>query len=184
MLPQVKLRPKQLNDALNDYQWRQDTELAVLDASEPLSLPFTEYLHGYAEELGHFGWQHRRFAIETNEGQHIGNCMYYQVDYEASEAEIGVMIGNRAYWDKGYGVAALSKLVEYIFTTTELERAYLRTLDNNVRAQRCFEKCGFARCGNATRDGHRFVLMELSRQLWQEFRGTSFGGEKLATSGG
>ena len=47
----VRLRPKRLEDALQDYQWRQDLELSELDAAAPLDEPFEEYQRGYAWEL-------------------------------------------------------------------------------------------------------------------------------------
>ena len=47
----VVLREKRLEDAWNDYSWKKDAELARLDASIPLEIPFPIYLLGYAEEL-------------------------------------------------------------------------------------------------------------------------------------
>lgn len=166
----VRLRPKQLKDAINDYSWRRDQELASLDAVQPLTLPFPEYLRCYAEELSRNAGEDRYFAIETARGKHIGNCMYYRVSHQAREAQLGIMIGDQAYWCRGYGTAAVCQLLEHIFTTTGLERVYLRTLEANLRAQRCFEKCGFRRCGQMTQEGHSFVAMEIYRQRWQELR--------------
>jgi len=78
------------------------------------------------------------------------------------------MIGNRNYWDKGYGADAVTTLVNYIFRQTNLNRIYLKTLDSNSRAQKCFQKCGFTPYRHLIRDGFRFVLMELHRKPWQE----------------
>jgi RimJ/RimL family protein N-acetyltransferase len=33
-------------------------------------------------------------------------------------------------------------------------------LDSNIRAIKCYEKCGFARYGNLALDGYSFILME------------------------
>ncbi|HEX76940.1 MAG TPA: GNAT family N-acetyltransferase [Dehalococcoidia bacterium] len=170
MPPPVKLRPKQLKDAINDYLWRRDEELASLDAAQPLTLPFPEYLRCYAQELSGDSGEGQYFAIETARGKHIGNCMYYRASHQAGEAELGIMIGDRAYWGKGYGTAAVCQLLEHIFTATGLERVYLRTLEANLRAQRCFEKCGFRRCGKMTQEGRNFVVMEIYRGHWQRLK--------------
>jgi len=78
------------------------------------------------------------------------------------------VIGDRDYWDKGYGADAVNTLVDYIFRETELNRIYLKTLTGNFRAQQCFEKCGFGRYAKWERDGYNFVLMEINRSQWRK----------------
>ncbi len=161
--PRVRLRDKKLSDARNDYKWQTDPELARLDAAPQLTISFAHYLLDYTMEL-HFPYQTtHRFAVETMDGKHIGNCSYYDINETIGEAQLGIMIGNRNYWDRGYGTGTIMALVNHIFQETSLNRVYLKTLEANVRAQRCFEKCGFTRYGHMARDGYRFVLMELKR---------------------
>jgi RimJ/RimL family protein N-acetyltransferase len=170
MISQAKtrLREKRLGDADSDYHWQTDPELAALDAVPPQSLSYADYLAHYAVELRHPSGLRQRFAIETLEGEHIGNCTYYAIDHKQGEAELGIMIGNRDYWDKGYGTDAVTNLLEFIFQKTRLNRIYLKTLVTNTRAQKCFAKCGFTPCGHLKQDGYNFVLMELYRQQWLE----------------
>lgn len=158
----VKLRPKRRQDAANDYSWRRDAELCRLDATIPILSSFEGYLRGYAEELRCTSRSYR-FAIETLAGKHIGNCSYFNIDETKREAELGIMIGNRAYWDQGYGADAILTLLNQIFPQTNLERIYLKTLNWNVRAQKCFEKCGFVPCGQLIRGDHNFIIMEIHR---------------------
>ncbi|NQT31243.1 MAG: GNAT family N-acetyltransferase [Deltaproteobacteria bacterium] len=167
----TRLREKGLGDAGYDYSWQTDPELAALDAISPPSLSYPEYLARYAVELRYPSAQRQRFAIETLDGQHIGNCTCYAIDHKRGKAEIGIMIGNRDYWDKGYGADAINKLLEYIFGQTRLNRLYLKTLVANTRAQKCFAKCGFTPFGHLKRDGHNFMLMELQRRQWQQLAG-------------
>lgn len=102
-------------------------------------------------------------AIETLDGKHIGNCGYFNIDKEKKEAEYGIMIGDRKYWECGYGSDAIFTLTSYIFTHTNLVRIYLKTLDWNIRAQKCFIKCGFSVYGKILRDGYIFITMEVFR---------------------
>jgi len=159
----VKLRPKHLQDAANDYGWRTDTELCRLDAAPPILSCLEEYLKGYAEELRYPG-PGSRFAIETMDGRHIGNCSYFNIDKTNKQTEIGIMIGDRAYWNQGYGTDAILTLVNHIHSQVGLERVYLRTLNWNLRAQKCFEKCGFLPCGQLIRGDHDFTIMEILRR--------------------
>ncbi len=159
----VVLWEKRLEDAKDDYAWRTDVELCRLDATSPLNITFQEYLLNYANDLRYPNLTQRRFAIDTEDGKHIGNCMYYSIDVERKRAELGIMIGERAYWDKGYGADAINTLVNLIFQETPVERIYLHTLESNIRAQMCFQKCGFVFCGKTIRNGHYFKLMEVRK---------------------
>jgi RimJ/RimL family protein N-acetyltransferase len=164
----TRLREKKLGDAGSDYSWQTNPELSALDAVPPLSLSYPEYLARYATELRYPSARRQRFAIETTDGKHIGNCTYYAINNKRGEAELGIMIGNRNYWDKGYGVDAVTNLLELIFRETRLNRIYLKTLVNNARAQKCFTRCGFTPCGHLKRDGYNFILMELNRRQWHQ----------------
>jgi RimJ/RimL family protein N-acetyltransferase len=157
------LREKQLSDAADDYAWASDTELAQLNAALLPNIPFSEYLDNYEELLRCSQKQSSILAIETPEGKHIGNCTYYDVDRWRRSAKLGIMLGDRAYWERGYGVDVITTLVRHIFRTTNLNKITVETLDWNARAQRCFEKSGFKVSGYTARNGNTFVIMEVKR---------------------
>ena len=162
----VRLREKKLADARNDYAWQTDAALAQVDAAPCLDISYARYLLDYTWELRFVHHTRRRFAIETPDGTHIGNCSYYDINETKGEAELGIMIGNRGYWDKDYGADAVRTLVNYIFRQTSINRLYLKTLDSNERAQKCFQKCGFTAYGRLVKDGYNFILMELHHKDW------------------
>jgi RimJ/RimL family protein N-acetyltransferase len=89
--------------------------------------------------------------------------MYYNADFHRKEAEIGVTIGLREYWGRGYGTDLLRTFAGYLFESLSLERIYLKTLDWNLRAQRCFENAGFTRYGTSRRGEYNFILMDIRR---------------------
>jgi len=159
----VVLRDKRLDDAARDYTWRKDAELACLDATIPINIPFSQYLAIYAEELQDTSNRAHRFAIDTLDGQHIGNCTYYNFDKYKGEAEIGILIGDRTYWNKGYGTDAVITLVDQLFNEANLKRMYLHTLEWNDRAKKCFAKCGFIPLKRVNRGGQKFIMMEIRK---------------------
>ncbi len=160
----VVLREKRLDDARQDYAWKTDPELARLDATIPLQVPFQTYLLTYAEELDRRAdTRGRVFAVDTLEGKHIGNCCYYNVDRARKEAEVGILIGNPAYWDAGYGTDAIRLLLDHVFREQGFKKVYLHTLAWNHRAQKSFRKCGFSESGRILRSGYDFILMEMKR---------------------
>jgi RimJ/RimL family protein N-acetyltransferase len=175
----VRLRKKRMSDVRADYKWQTDVELSRLDATEPMNLPFSFYMLDYATELHRPRSGRFPMAIETLEGRHIGNFTLYDIDEKKGEAQVGIMIGERDYWDRGYGADALNAVADHIFRTTSLVRLYLKTLDWNTRAQKCFAGCGFTRCGEMRRNGLTFLLMELSREQWEMRRGEEVDADRL-----
>lgn len=160
----VRLREKQLDDAERDYAWRSDSELAVFDAAPPLSISFRSFVATLAEELDSPSPTRCVFAIEETERfEHIGNVMYYGYDAARAEVELGITIGDRDYWSRGYGAEATRLLLAHLFEEVGLSRVYLHTLTWNHRAQGAFQKAGFRRVRAVHRMGHDFVLMEVRR---------------------
>ncbi|MBI4220856.1 MAG: GNAT family N-acetyltransferase [Chloroflexi bacterium] len=160
------LRPKRPEDAEADYAWRVDPELAALDATSPLRMSLKDYIRYFRDELEYPSPWSVRLAIDTRDGVHIGNCMYYDINDQERQAELGIMIGDRRYWDRGYGSDALMALLGHVFTETPLERIYLHTLEFNGRAQKAFRRVGFYDVSRVRRDGHNFLLMEARRAEW------------------
>jgi len=157
----VILRRKHLSDAVNDYAWRSDEELARFDAGPPLRTSFPNFLSSLTAQQRYPDAGRRIYAIEDEGGRHIGNVMYYNLHEAEGEAELGITIGDRGHWGQGYGSDAIQAMVDFLFRSKGLRRVFLHTLDWNTRAQRCFRKVGFEPQGTVWRDGQNFVLMEV-----------------------
>ena len=178
----VLLRDKRAEDIADDYAWRRDPELSKLDATLPIQMSSDEFRRYAVEELGYQSRWSKRFAIdilddmsdetgdetgdEIGPGRHIGNCMYYDIDERRSETELGIMIGDREYWDRGYGADAVRTLIDYIFTSTDLGKVYLHTLAWNDRARRSFARAGFTEIREVRRNSKDFIRMEVVRADW------------------
>lgn len=158
----VRLRPRRLEDAADQYRWRSDEELCSLDASIPISMAYHEFLDRYSVELEYPGLTYT-LSIDTLNGQHIGECSIFNFDFLNNTAELGILIGEKAFWNRGYGTDAVHTLMLHIFTISDLVRLLLRTLDWNTRAQKCFEKCGFSACGSVISGEYHFTIMEIAR---------------------
>lgn len=170
----VRLRRKRLEDAETDFAWRRDPELARFDAASPLRSSFQDFLVTYTDDIRYPSPFRRVFAIEDLAGNHIGNVMYYNIDDRRAEAELGITIGDKRYWGRGYGADAVQTFVRYLFTETGLRRIYLNTLDWNVRAQHSFRRAGFVPIGTSRRGFHAFVTMEVRRE-WMLGEGAEDG---------
>lgn len=159
----VIIRDKSPEDLHDDYTWRTDEELSRLDATSPIAVEYQDFAKYFVDDMKHTNPRVQKFSIDTHSSKHIGNCMIYDIDLKRSEAELGIMIGDRNYWGKGYGTDSVNSILVHIFGTMSLNKVYLHTLEWNYRARRCFASAGFRETKNVTRNGLNFVRMEITR---------------------
>ena len=164
----VRVREKRVEDIRNEYMWRVDPELSRLDATRPMTMSYEDFFRYSKEEMQFPNYRSKRLAVETLEGVHIGNIMYYDLNMQNSQAELGIMIGDKGYWSSGYGTDTVNTLLRHLFIILELDRVYLHTLSWNYRAQASFAKSGFKLVRNVKRGGQDFILMEVLRSDWEE----------------
>jgi diamine N-acetyltransferase len=73
----------------------------------------------------------------------IGSLAFDQIDWHIRAAEMGILIGDKTYWNQGYGTEAVRLLCLHGFNTLNLNRIYLHVFENNPGAIRAYEKAGF-----------------------------------------
>ena len=167
----VSLHPRSLADAPRDYIWRKDAELAELNGQRPLKISFIHFLTQFESSSGSEHPSKDFFSIKTiAEGRYIGNCAIYNIDWEHAEAHVGIVIGDRRYWGKGYGCDAFRSLMDYAFNHLGMHRLNLKTLESNVRARKCFSRCGFQPCGSLLENSDTYILMQLSAEDYAKTR--------------
>lgn len=125
------------------YRWSTDKEVLRWSGGTPLNMSLAEFKDMLHNDI-HQPNPHRQvFIILTHAGEMIGRIGVFNIDPRRRQAELGVVIGEKAYWGLGYGADAIQILLKHVFTRTDLQRVYLHTYVDNIRAQRAFAKCGF-----------------------------------------
>ncbi|MCL5773118.1 MAG: GNAT family N-acetyltransferase [Firmicutes bacterium] len=89
-------------------------------------------------------------GIFYNSCELIGFLCYNLVESREKKARIGIMIGRKEFQNKGYGATAMKLIMKHLFMKKNVSKIELDTAEFNLRAQRCFEKCGFKRNGRMT----------------------------------
>lgn len=84
---------------------------------------------------------------ENNQWIPIGDCEFENIDWRSRCGEVGISIGEKQYWGKGYGTDAFQTLVNYGFEMLNLHRIFLRVYGENLRAIHSYEKIGFVKEG-------------------------------------
>lgn len=72
----------------------------------------------------------------------VGFITYIQSDYCKNVYSIGITLGKK-YWNRGYGQDSIKTLVKYLFEDLNAKRIQLEVIADNLRAIRCYKKCGF-----------------------------------------
>lgn len=157
------------------YRWSQDEEILRWNAGSPVGLTLSEFKREFERQRTMPRADREIFAILTAEDELIGRIGILHMDPWGRQAELGIVIGAKEHWGQGYGTDAVMTLLRHIFTTTDLERIYLFTYVENLRAQRCFAKCGFRRIGTVKRlFPDRGVREEVEMEIWRwEFESLS-----------
>lgn len=112
--------------------------------------------------------------INIKEEKLIGNCGIHQVNWKDRIGLLGIMIGEKDYWGKGYGTDAVGLLLDYGFNTLNLNRIELLVHDFNERAIKCYEKLGFVKEGSKRQavfingDYHDTFIMGMLSQEWKK----------------
>jgi RimJ/RimL family protein N-acetyltransferase len=113
--------------------------------------------------------------VRTPEGWRlVGNCSFFDLDWRNRCCEIGIFIGDKEYWGRGYGTQVMQLMLKYGFNTLNLNRVYLRVYESNPRGIKCYEKAGFRHEGRLRQaifqDGRYIDLLMMSviRSEWSE----------------
>ncbi len=106
-----------------------------------------ESLHGFVAAMAED--EHNLFTgIFLKDGdRHIGNIKLGPINVYHGFADIGLLIGDRACWGKGYASEAIGILSDFAFEQVGLHRVTAGAYADNEGSSRAFEKCGFIREG-------------------------------------
>jgi len=137
------LSPIDINDSDKFVEWLNDLVLTVNLSLYPLSIN----KENEKEILKTLANDHNYFIIDKELDLLIGICGYLTIDHLHQSGEVGIFIGDKNYWSKGYGSEALSLLMDYGFKALNLHSIFLQVFDFNERAIKSYEKLGFKKIG-------------------------------------
>ncbi|HMN28295.1 MAG TPA: GNAT family protein [Caldilineaceae bacterium] len=143
----VLLRALRREDLPRLCVFNNDLEVELAGGGDP---PFPQSLERlqaeFDSEAAKGGRNGPAFAIEAD-GQLIGQCALFQFDEVAHTAMLGIGIGDKSYWGRGYGGEAIRLLLDYAFRLRNLRRVWLSVNSTNERAFRAYRGGGFVEEG-------------------------------------
>jgi len=183
----VRLRADERSDIPLFVQWLNDPEVREhLSMYLPVSLAGEELW--FEKALKHPA-DEQPLAIEVREAlpaagiipadgkdgwKLIGNCGFMDIDRRVRSAEIGLFIGDKSSWGKGYGTEVMRLLLRHGFETLNLNRIFLRVDETNPRGVHVYEKVGFVQEGRSRQAVYLhgkyqdLLVMSILRAEWDE----------------
>ncbi len=138
----LELRPMRADDMRRFSEWTTDPEV-MLPVSGGRLFTYEEEVAWFAEES--VNPERLQYTIVIREsGKIIGSCGIMGLSTLAEKGvELGILIGDKEEWGKGYAKEALDLLADYAYEVLGAKRVFLKVDVNHERAHRAYTKAGF-----------------------------------------
>ncbi|WP_340302372.1 GNAT family N-acetyltransferase [Roseobacter sp. HKCCD7870] len=161
------LRQLSINDADGPYaMWVLDPEVTrYLEIR--FNPPDTKQLRKYIQEMN-LSADNLVVGLERKDtGMHIGNIRVGPIDKWHLRAAVGLMLGDRGSWGKGFASEAIAAVTDFAFNVLELEKLYAGLYSPNKGSEKAFRNAGYhveaVRRAHAVLDGDRIDVIEMAK---------------------
>ena len=143
----VLLRAVQREDLPLLCAFNNDLELELAGGGDPpLPQSLARLQAEFDERTAKGGRDGAAFAIEAA-GQLIGQCALFSFHEMNQTCELGIGIGEKTFWGRGYGSETIRLLLDWAFRLRNVRKVWLTTQSNNERGLLCYRACGFVEEG-------------------------------------
>lgn len=138
----IRLRAREPEDEPMLYQWFNDPEVIEhLRIRYPLSHAQEQ---AFIRSTSEIAYASASFAVETlADGRLIGGVGLQNTSPEDRSAVLGIALGDKTYWDSGYGTDTMRTICRFGFEMMNLHRIELEVYEPNKRAIAVYERIGF-----------------------------------------
>ena len=150
----VRLRAYEKSDLDAVMKWITDEEVTDFLGSGMLTYPLSSIAEEkFIEAAAKPSDTEKTFVIEAlAERKYIGAITFHAINWINRSAGIGIVIGDKSFWGRGYGTDAMRVMMRLGFDKMNLHRLWLHVYDYNQRAIASYDKCGFKREGLLRQD--------------------------------
>jgi RimJ/RimL family protein N-acetyltransferase len=155
-------------------EWSRDSEyLRLLDSENATRYSAKQTQDFFEKEISSM---HLFMIQRLDDDRKIGEIDLAGFNWLVGNAWVGIGIGERALWGKGYGTDAMRIILRYAFTELNLNRVSLNVFEVNPRAVASYIKAGFREEGRAPKSlliaGRRcdLIFMGILRSEWESLQ--------------
>ena len=165
--------------AREEMRWQRDSEFhRLVNGGTPEMFSSRKIKEWREKDLdGGLSPESYRFSIRSLADGKLLGALGLWLDLNHADAWLGIGIGDRADWGKGYGTDAMKICLRYAFHELGAHRISLALYAYNPRAWRVYEKAGFRIEGRTRQDvakeGQRYdsIWMSILREEWLQMQG-------------
>lgn len=139
----IFLAPLTGGEDLDVYaSWLNDQETTLYMGSG--RFPVTkEGLKSYIESFNRSSEGMLLGIFANGQDRHIGNITLQQIDWRNRTGEIGIILGDKRFRQKGYGKEAIRLVAEHAFLKLNLRKLYAGIINGNTPSLKAFGRIGF-----------------------------------------
>ena len=142
MEARIYLRALEPDDYKTSIKWRKDDEIWGMVGS-PKYFVSEAYEKKWVEDAI-FNSRDIKLAVCLKDSDtYIGNVYTTDIDMINRSCTTGVLIGEHAYWGKGYATEAMKLLLDYVFNERNLNRAQALVVESNAASLKMHQKVGY-----------------------------------------
>ena len=157
-------------------RWSRDSEFKRLLDSNAVRMNSEKAAQKWLEkEIDEQSVNQHWFSIRAlADDKLLGDIDLFVANWTGRDAFVGLGIGEREFWGKGYGTDVMRVILRYAFTEVNLNRVTLNVFEYNPRAIRSYEKAGFRHEGRVrqflNKEGRRWdmLFMGILREEWMK----------------
>lgn len=141
------LRSLEISDCLKAYvTWMNDDNINAYLESRFKSWTESD-IKDYIVKMEESKSDYLLGIFDRKSDTHIGNIRIGSIHSYHRFASIGIIIGEKTFWGKGYATEAIELAVNYAFSDLKLHKVTAGSYDENEASIKAFENCGFKREG-------------------------------------
>ena len=141
------LLPYMVDNAEKWAEWFYDPEIPSVLGDKVFTSPITseEEQESITPNLDQ---QNHIFGIfEKGTDQIVGRIGLFNIQVADRHAMVGIQLGEKKYWGKGFGQDSMTLILDYAFGILNLHNVMIRTFEFNARSLVCYNKVGFKEIG-------------------------------------
>lgn len=131
------------DDISKEYlNWLNDEH--VVKGLDTVPQPYTmSMLRAYVENILNNENIHMFMVLDKESKENIGTAKIHNISLKNGTCNLGLMLGNKKFWGKGYGQDAYNTVIDYVFRNLKIRKIWELANEDNIASLSMCKRAGF-----------------------------------------